>query len=286
MSKPNILVFGSTGSVGIEVAKVLAKKGVPFRAVIHTESKADQIKSLGPNIETVKVDVWNKDSVIAAATGIEKVFLMTPPGQTASGFIMAEALKAAGVKYIVKLSALGAQDQDFHWGYEHKNIEDLITKLGIPLTSIRPSYFMTNSLNDVDQIKKGTIYKANADVKLNYISTQNIGEIIALCLTEPGHEGKVYNLTGPDNLSFHEFTQLLSSVIGKEVKYVPIDDATLRKAAAGFLPNEKAINGFSNLFEYFRKGAYDVQFPDTENLLKRKPDNVRSFLEANKQRFL
>jgi len=287
MSAPHILVFGATGTIGSEVIKTLAKNGVPFRAVIHTESKADQVKSLGSHIETVKVDIWNKESIGSALKGIEKVFLMLPPGQTKAGFIIVEALKDAGVKYVVKLSALGSEGDQFHAAKEHRDVEDAIAKAGIHFTSLRPSFFFTNSLMDLPTIKQsGTIFKAAADAKFNHVSNKDVGEIAALCLTEKGHEGKIYNLTGSDLINFHEYAKLLSEVIGKEIKYQPIDDEALRKSAATFLPNQAAVDGFSNMWQYFRDGHYNRTFPDLENLLKRKPTTLKTFFEQNKAAFL
>jgi len=285
MSKPQILVFGSTGTVGIEVSKALAKKGVAFRAVVHSIEKADSIKKLGNNIEIVQVNVWQPESISKALEGINKVFLMTPPGQTASGFGIVDTIKKAGIKNIVKLSALGSDDPAFAWGKEHLDIEEHAKKQGLTITSIRPSSFHSNTFQDVPTIKQGAVYKAYGNARLNLISNKDIGEVIAKALTETGHEGKTYTLTGPDTLDTNEYAKIISQVIGKEVKYIPINDQELRKQAANFLPTAELVDGFSNMNTYFRNGGYDKHTNDVQNLLGHKGTTFQSFLEENKQAF-
>jgi len=286
MSSPKILVFGSTGTTGFSTSKALSDKGVPFRAAIH--KSADKLKGL-KNYETAEVDIYNPESVRAALKGIEKVFLMAPPGQTKSVASVVPLLKEAGVKYVVKLSALGSEEKDpnaFIWAHQHAQIEEQIKEAGIPLTSLRPSGFFTNVLNDKNSIKgQSTIYSILGEAKMNWISVEDIGEVAATCLTEEGHAGKEYYLTGPDSLTVKEVADLWSSVLGRTINVVPIDDAALRNSAKGYLPTQELIDEFSNMFKWFTTKGYDKKFDDVEKVLHKKPRSLKPFLESIKQDF-
>jgi len=240
--------------------------------------------------ETVEVDYHKPESVAKALQGIEKVFLVTPPGQSYIGHQLVPAFVAAGVKHVVKLSALGTEEKDptaFAWAFEHRGVEDAIKKAGISLTSLRPSSFYSNIFGDAATVKgQSTLYRATGTAKLNWISNEDVGEVGAVALTTPGHEGKEYYLTGPHTLSAEEFGKLWSDVLGKQINVVLIDDAQLRESVKAWIPNEEGINGFSNMFIYFKNGGYNREFGDLEKVLGRKAQPIRPYLEATKQAFL
>jgi len=281
-----ILVFGATGTVGHEVAKALNGLGVKFRAAVRP-AKLEQIKAL-QHAEPVEVDLYNPETIAKALVGIEQVFLMTPPGQTFLTKTIAEEAKKAGVKHIVKLSALGAENTDpnaFIWAHEHAVFEQTIKDLGIPLTSLRPSAFFAGLFSDAPQVKQGTVARAFGSAKLNFVSTQDIADVAAIALTQPGHEGKVYYLTGPENLSGEELAVIFSQVLGKTIKFTDLSDAQLRQIAATFLPAQ-AIDAFSNMFLYFRNGGYDKKFDDIHKVTGHQPRNVKAWIEENKAAFV
>jgi len=292
-SSHKILVIGATGGVGSAVSATLIERGVPFRAAIRNLNKAnttapftsDKAKGL---VEFVEVDFYNPATLEKAFHGIEKVFLMTPPGQTGTAYPMVEAAKKAGVKYIVKLSALGADEtpERFLWGSEHGQVEQAITKEGIAFTSLRPGYYFTNGFGVRQTIKeKGAMYAALGDAKLSMIDPRDIAEVVANCLTQPGHEGKIYNLCGPDNLSYFDLAQIFSEVIAKPVTYTPIDDAQLREMAKTFLKSQSNIDGFSNMMGFFRNGGYNKSSPDLERVLGHKGRTFRAWIEENAPAF-
>jgi len=284
---PKILVFGATGSIGSEVAKALLRRKTPFRAIVHTASKADHLKKEGAGlVEIVEADLYNLDSIAKAAEGIEVVFLMTPPGHTHQNAQIGDTLKKAGVKRIVKLSALGCEDgEKFQWAKEHLDAENHFKSIGLPYTSLRPSAFHSNWFNYVPTVKgQNVFFNAAREAKLNHISTHDIGEVAAVALTTPGHEGKNYNITGPDTITFAEGAELLSEVLGRKINYVGLSDEDNRKAAANFLPPQ-AIDGWVNMYQYFAAGGYNKHFDDLEKLTGTKGTSLKDFFTANAAAF-
>jgi len=250
------------------------------------------VKKLGNNIEVVSADVQNLESNLKALEGIEKVFVMTPPMQTQASLVILEAIKKTPtVKSVVKLSAYGAEQTGgkFVWAEEHQVMEDAFSAAGVPLTSIRPTSFHSNIYHDLHSIKTNApLYKPFGSSKINFVSNKDIGEVAAKALTEAGHEGKIYKLTGnvSDNLSWPEITNLINEVLGKNITYVTISMEDCKKAVSNFLPNAEAVNGMINMFEYFSNGGYDYTNDEIEKLLGRKPTTLRQFLEENKEKLI
>jgi len=141
------LVTGATGTVGSFLVRELSKRGEPTRAAVHTEAKAGRIAEA--NIEIFEMDFADKASVDAALKGIEKVYLLTPfsPGQVEmAGFFIDRAVEA-GVRYIVRQSAAGAETEAITLLRGHRMAEARVEESGIPYTHLRPNSFMQNFVN-------------------------------------------------------------------------------------------------------------------------------------------
>jgi uncharacterized protein YbjT (DUF2867 family) len=234
-----ILVTGSTGTVGKGVVEHLASAGARVRAAVQATSKTDAITRVGA--EPVVMNFNDGDSIRAALDGVEKAFLLTPVVQNhvevSSTFI--QAARAAGLNYLVKLSVIGAgAGSHYLLGREHGQTEKEIEASGIPFTFLRANFFMQNFLG-LDSIKaQGAFFDSSADAKASHIDARDISSTAAALLTEGGHENKAFELTGPEALSNFEIAEILSSVTGKTINFVPVSDDEVRKAMqAGGLPD-------------------------------------------------
>src|SRR5213079_2160011 len=110
MSKP-VLVTGATGTIGRDVAKRLSEKDVSVRAGVRDQAKARN--QFGANIALAPFDFENEKTFFGALEGVEKVFLLPPlmPNQLEVMNAFVDAAKRAGVRHIVKLSAIGIDDE-------------------------------------------------------------------------------------------------------------------------------------------------------------------------------
>jgi len=275
--------MGATGHIGFQVSRALAAAGVSFKAAVHSVAKAEKVSKISPKIEIVELDIYNPQSFVKALEGVDRLFLLTPPGQNSTQITdtILEASKKAGVKHIVKLSAMGADDPQFIWGKEHLEVEQRIQKSGVTWTILRPSSFFANIYDDQKTLKEQSLfYRALGDVKVNWISQEDIGEIAAKALIEPGHHaGKIYTLCGPDVINGAELAAILSDKIGKKITYIPITDDQL-KGAVSFLP-PPVIDGLVNMFQQFRTGIYAKTTPDVEKVLGKKPRAIADYVAAN-----
>src|SRR5437899_1388206 len=142
MSKP-VLVTGATGTIGRDVARQLSGKGVAVRAGVRDKAKAR--KQFGADISLVPFDFENEKTFSEPLDGVEKVFLLPPllPNQLEVMNTFVDAAKHAGIRHIVKLSAIGIDDETQPTAIKsHSANERHIRESGVAFTVLRPNSFM------------------------------------------------------------------------------------------------------------------------------------------------
>lgn len=182
------------------------------------------------------------------------------------------------------MAALGAENPDkFWWAGDHTKSEQGLKEMGLTVTSIRPAAFYSNFINLNSQTIKTQkkIFQAMADSKANFVYPGDIAAAVIVALTTPGHENKEYYITGPESYTYHQIADLFTQVLGEKIEYVPISDATLREEAKKFMPNQEAIDGMANLWQYFRDGYYDVKTKDLETLTGSTGKPLKEWIQEN-----
>jgi uncharacterized protein YbjT (DUF2867 family) len=274
-----ILVTGGTGTVGKEVVRELAAAGASTRVLVRTPEKAAPLKGL--KVDFMIGDLDRPATLGPALKGVEAVFLLTgaDPRQAEIQGNMVKAAKAAGVKRIVKLSALGTDDKSpvalSRW---HRQTEKEIEASGMAWTFLRPHYFMQNTLGFAPTIKaQGAFYAPLGDAKVAMVDVRDVAAVAAKALFMPGHEGKVYDVTGPEAVSYHDVAAALSEAAGKTVKYVPVGFNDARKAMSGAGMPAWLVDDLIKLNEAFAAGHGAAVSPAAEKVLGRKGTSFRKF---------
>jgi uncharacterized protein YbjT (DUF2867 family) len=111
-----ILVTGATGTVGSEVVKQLSSSGQHVRGTVHSTTTAAFSKDKFKEVELVRTDYNKPETIASALKGVDKLFLLTPVSPKAAELtsnIITEA-KKAGIRYIVRLSIMGADTIKLH----------------------------------------------------------------------------------------------------------------------------------------------------------------------------
>src|SRR5207237_197124 len=148
-------------------------------------------------------------------------FLMT--NEVGAGHVetMMKAAQQAGVRHVVYLSSTGANHPTLLLGRWHRDREEIIRASGLTWTFLRPGNFMSNTLMWAETIKtQETVYFPGGAGRTAPIDPQDIAAVAALALTQPGHEGRIYELTGGELLTAAQQTEILSHVLGKPIRYV------------------------------------------------------------------
>lgn len=268
MSQSFILVTGATGTVGREVVKQLVDAGHKVRALTRAPAKV----KFAAAVEVVRGDLAEPATLTAAFTGIDKAFVLSNGAEIAELEANAfAAAKQAGVKHIVKLSGRPL-NADFIAGTPlaraHNASEDRLRALGIPWTILRPGYFSSNVLM-MGVLEQGGLFLPAGDGKDTPIDPRDIAAVAVKALTTQGHEGKVYELTGPQALSHAEMVEKLAAATGKPLQYVDVPEA---EARARMLANGAPVPYVDTLLRYFggvKAGRLETPLTTVADLLGR-----------------
>lgn len=266
-----ILVTGATGKVGSALVERLEAAGGRFRVAARSPEKA-------AGKQAVLFDFDRPETFPSALAGIEKLFLLTSGGTQRETAAVAAA-KKAGVERIVKLSVWGAEEDAFALGRLHRAVERDIEASGLDWTFLRPNSFMQNfSTSLAPTIKsQGAFYPYGHSARISVIDARDIGAVAAKALTEEGHSGKAYKLSGPESLTNQEMAEKLSRAIGRTVRFVDLPDDEYEKAlvAAG-VPAPYAA-ALVDLSRYYTTGAGAAVTPDFERVAGRRPISFDQF---------
>jgi uncharacterized protein YbjT (DUF2867 family) len=228
----DILLIGSTGALGGEVAGELARVGVRARALVRDPSKSAALRRSG--LEIVTGDLGEPGTLPPALDGVRVVFLLSSddPRMAELQGNLVDAAGRAGVSRIVKVSAyvagLGGSISIGRW---HAEVERQIEKSGMLFTHLRPFYFMQNFLAFAPSIASGQVFHAPmGSARVAMVDLRDVAAVAAKVLTEEGHEGKAYEISGPETLSFGEAAACLSEALNRAVDYVDVPPEAARGA--------------------------------------------------------
>jgi NAD(P)H dehydrogenase (quinone) len=229
-----ILITGATGHLGTLVIDSLLAKGVPAEQLRAGARSPEKITA----VAAVQLDYDDPASIEAAMEGVEKLLLISasvPGTRVAQHRNVVDAAAAAGVQQLVYTSAPAARSSALILAPEHKATEELIEASRVPATILRNGWYSENYLGTLEQAKSGAISTSTGDGRVASASRRDYADAAATVLTEPGHEGRVYELSGDVAWSFDEFADVASLILGSPVVHhaLSADEHAAQLAAAG-----------------------------------------------------
>lgn len=279
ITTPTILVTGATGSNGKEILSVLAARGVPVRAMVRDKSRAASLA--GPGVELVEGDFDAPDSLRAALQGMERAFLLSPSSERAEAQQLAfvEAATQSGVQHLVKLSQLHADETSpVRFLRYHAHVEAAIRASGMSYTFLRPNLFMQALLAFAPSIKeKSAIFAPIGNAKVSLVDVRDIAAVAAAALTQEGHEGKTYDLTGPQALSHEEIAGELSGVVGRKISFVDVPPQAMREALSGFKIPAWQADGLIEDYAHYARGEAATIAPGVQDATGQTPRSFETF---------
>jgi uncharacterized protein YbjT (DUF2867 family) len=273
-----LLVTGAAGTTGGEVLRALRSRGVTARALVRDEGKAERVRQLGA--EPVVGDLGDPPSLAGPLEGVERAYLVMPasPQQAEYELAFLEAARTAGVQHVVKLSVIGAgPDAALRFARAHARVEQALRDDGPAWTLLRPNGFMQNNLAWPAQVQDGVFYTPVPDAAFSLIDARDIGEVAALALTEPGHEGEVHELTGPEAVSYRDQARRLFGAAGREVEVREVPIAAVQDALVRAGVPRWNAEGLGELFEFYASGAAAGVTPGVQDALGRPPRSLDDF---------
>lgn len=281
-----ILVSGATGTIGSQVVNELAKKtDVQVRAGVRDPNK-EGIKR--GNVTPVALDYEKPETLAAACKGVDRLFLLTPfaQNQVELGKRLVDAAKSAGVKHVVKLSAMGCENEPgIQLGRWHREIEKAIEASGMAWTFLRPNNFMENFINYYGPDKEGAIYLPWGEGACSFIAARDVGAVAAIALTASGHEGKAYVLTGPEAFTIGQAAKVLSEETGRAIRYVDIPEDAAKSAMLGMGMPEWMVNAMMELHAIDKAGWAASVTPTVKDVTGHAPCSFREFVKHHVQKW-
>ncbi|MET8162250.1 NAD(P)H-binding protein [Sphaerisporangium sp. NPDC005289] len=233
------LVFGATGNVGRRVAERLARGGAAVRATSRNPEAAKPPQG----VEVITPDL----EAPGALDDVDAAFLMWPFHSAEPARPLVDALKRR-VRHVVFMTGGGAlpgvapEEQPNPVARWHATVERLIERSGMDWTVLSPSTFMANVLWWSTQIKAGdSVRGAFGSLAMTPIHQDDIAAVAVHALTEPGHEGHRYTLTGPEVLTQAEQVRLIGEAIGRPLRW---QELTLEQERARLLADPGFPAGF------------------------------------------
>ncbi len=279
-----ILITGASGNVGREVLKQVVATGARVRAAFQSVSKAAVAPS---GVEIVTMDYNQPETLQVAVKGVERVFLVGPPTPdlTALERKAVDVIKQSGVRHLVKLSAMGGRDAIFP--RQHADSEDYIKSSGLPYTFLRPNGFMQNfvTYNAPTITTQNAFYGSQGEGQVSHIDIRDVAAVAVKALTEDGHQGKAYTLTGPEALSNEQVAEVLSEDTGREIRYVDLPSEQFKQALVGAGLPEWSADALLDLQQFYRRGGASAVTSEVERLLGRKPTSFHQFSRDYAQAF-
>jgi uncharacterized protein YbjT (DUF2867 family) len=282
-----IVVTGATGQAGSEVARALAARGDRVRAFVRDPGKARRM--LGENVELAVGDLADPRSVRAALDGADALFLSCADDPRRVGWERSAigAAVAAGVRRVVKLSAVGAEPGSpvAFWDW-HGQVEEHLRASGTGWVILRSSWYMSNLLAAAAPVAaEGRLYAPAGQARIAMIDPRDVGAAAAAVLSSPGHEGQSYLVTGPEAITFAQVSAGLSAATGSRIEFTDIPGEDARQAMVGGGMPEFAAEQVIKIFEQLRQGADRQVTATVEVLTGSAPRDFASFARDHARLF-
>jgi NAD(P)H dehydrogenase (quinone) len=274
-----VAVTGATGAVGTRLTARLAAVGARQRLVVRDPARAPRIA--GAEVRRAS-DYGAGDEMRAALDGAATLFLIPAaeaPDRVEQHTTAIDAALDAGVRRIVYLSFFGASpDATFTLGRDHWHTEQHIRATGLEWTFLRMNLYMDFIPSMVQP--DGVIRGPAGDGRVAAILRDDVAAAGAAVLTSNGHDGRTYDLTGPDAFSLSDAAELMSRLSGKAIRFEDETDEEAFASRAVFGAPEYEVRGWVSSYWAIREGSLAAVSGDVRELTGRDPVSLAAYLGA------
>lgn len=272
-----ILISGATGNVGRELIPLFIRTGMDIRVLVRDERKTVGWKK---QVEIAIGDLDKPDTLAAAMQGIDKLYFVTPVTVQVENLL--QAAKLAGIRHVVKQSTIEA-DRWLGPGKWHREQEELIKSMGFEWTFLRPTMMMVNTIEWWSPTIKAqnAVYFPGGKGRVPPVDPKDVAAVAHAVLTQPGHEGRIYELTGPEVLTIGGMVQVLAKVLDKPLRYTNIPAFMAAIWLRRFGMSRELVGALMETLQALRKNEYAYVTDAVEKVAGIKPGSFESWCREN-----
>jgi uncharacterized protein YbjT (DUF2867 family) len=274
-----ILVTGATGNTGSALLQQLAARGARVRALVRR--KPDNARLGDTSVTMVAGNFDDPRSLEAALEGVARAYLVTPssPEAEAQQIRFAELAAAAGVRHLVKLSQLAADEgSPVRFLRYHAAVERRIRELGMGFTFLRPNLYFQGLLGFQPLIaNEGRFLAPIGDARISAVDVRDIAAVAAVVLNEWGHEGKTYTITGPAAVTHHEMASAIAEAIGRDVAFVDVPPQAFAGALEAARIPRWQVDGLVEDYAHYARGEAAAVSSHVRDVTGAEPRDVNTF---------
>ena len=240
------------------------------------------VARLGNTSASIVIGDFNDASSLATALdGVDSAYLVTPSSINAEAqqIRFAELAAAAQVKHLVKLSQLGANEASpVRFLRYHAAVERRIQELEIGYTFLRPNLYFQGFLAFQATIANdGRFFAPIGDARVSAVDVRDIAMVAVVVLTQPGHIGKTYTITGPMAVTHAEIALAIGEAIGREVTFIDVSPEDFASALIKLGVPEWQVEGLVEDYAHYARGEAANVHPTVREITGTEPRDVTAF---------
>ncbi len=281
------LVTGATGMIGRLLVDALVDRGASFSVMVRPSSDPARVTPR-PGMDVVNADLDDPASLAPVLHGVERAFLLTNSTERTEQQQLAfvEAARDAGVGHIVKLSQLHASaEASVRFLRYHAAVEQAIRDSGMEFTFVRPNLVLQAYLPFAASIAAGHLSAPIGSARISAVDARDIGEVAAATLTEDGHAGRIYDLTGPHAVTHAEIADALGEALGHPVDFAAASSEEFVQAVVGAGMPRWQAEGLAEDYEHYERGEAESVSDDIEKVTGHPPRSVAVFAKDYAEAF-
>jgi len=282
-----ILITTANGMFGGAITRALANSDVQVRAMVR---KPEKFTIEAPNIEVFQGDLDDRESVVKALDGVDRVFLCTPMDDKIAQreCLVSEEAAKGGRPHIVKLYGAVEHDDDPLITQHNASIET-IKALGLSWSLVSPNSVMETSIlsHAPFVVEAGALFGMSGRGKVGFVALQDVAAVAAHVLSTDGHDGQNYEVTGPAAVDMYEVAEALSKAVGREIPYQDMPEeefAAMVGQATGMSPEQLECSIICHL-RCWREGKAEKVTDTYEKLMGKPPTSVEAWAKQHARAF-
>jgi uncharacterized protein YbjT (DUF2867 family) len=286
-----ILITGASGRTTHLILQRFIHEKRRVRALVRDIASVPMLRE-HPFVELVEGRIGDAATLGPALEGVERALLISSPRgpMVRDQCAFVDAAKAAGVRHVIKLSGretgLDFDPEGFSGTRDHAAIERYLEQSAVAWTQLRPSQFMQVYLDELPSIQTNQrLIRPMGDARLSPVDLRDVARVVHRVLTTTGHEGRRYEVTGPEALTMSDIARAISEAVGGTIPYVDCtpEEHILAMKAEGAPP--PILDVLSPLYRERRKSRYSSVNLDTYRELGIRPTSFAEFARDHADRW-